>query len=466
MIPILPDQVLKSRAADAALKRAYRLIRRLPLPGARAWLSFQPGSQPDFLIIDGRDRAFLVSAIGLRVPEADEILQPGLFDPHESTRRKIAQIQAAAEVLTAAIAGSPARVLLFPGIDADRLTLIQAQLGTGGGEISWVGDPVARDPDAFATHLESLGGKALDPHSATSLRAEFSPEAKVPSAFVPRVSLAQFGAARGSQFAGDLLDFNQETWVKNDLVLDDASARVAEGHSRLITGAAGSGKSLALLFRARLLAGLGQHRSMLFITHNKPLIADLEWRFAHLAHILPISRGVRVEFRHFFRWLGKLDPASGDDGLELIYDQERISLVRALAAEAFPDPPWPESFFVEEIALIADQVDDSEAAYLVLDRVGRGVPLSDSQRRRMHQLYRRYRKTLASERKKDWYTLVRLVWERILDGQLALPRYELIFIDEGQFFAPLWFAILKRCLAPGGEIIVAADPTKGYLKRR
>ena len=65
MIPILPDQV-GSRPADAALKRLFRLVRHLPLPGARAWLSLQADVRPDFLIIDGYDHAHLITAIGLR----------------------------------------------------------------------------------------------------------------------------------------------------------------------------------------------------------------------------------------------------------------------------------------------------------------------------------------------------------------------------------------------------------------
>lgn len=467
MIPILPDQVLRNRPADAALKRAYRLIRKLPLPGARAWMTFHPDEQPDFLIIDGRDRAFLITAIGLRAPEAEEIIQPGLFELPPSTQQTLGRICAAAAILAGDFPGDPARLLLFPGLAADTLTLLQEKLATVAAATHWVGDPQAREPELFAAHLDSLGAPPLDPRSATELRSRFSPETQVPQAFVPKIAAAQYlQTNREALFSGDLLDFDQESWVKNDLLLDVDSAAAAHGHTRLITGAAGSGKSLALLYRARLLAGLGQHRHLLFVTHNKPLIADLEWRFEHLAHLLPISGGVRIDFRHFFRWLGMLDRGATDDGLKLIYDQERITIVRNLANEIIPDSPWPESFYVDEIAFIADQIDDSEAAYLQLDRSGRGVPLTTAQRRRLHQLYRRYRTALAGGRQKDWYTLVRILWERICNDEVALPRYDLIFIDEGQFFAPLWFAILKRCLAPGGEIIVSADPTQGFLKRR
>ena len=467
MIPILPDQVLKNRPADAALKRVFRLIRQLPLPGARAWLAFDPQSRPDFLLNDGNDRCFLISAIGLKPAEAHEILDPGLFELPEATLRRRDRIGAVIGILAREVPGAAPRILILPGLEQRLVELLRERFDPGG-VARWVGDPLARDPERFVAELERIGGDPPDPLAASALRAEFSPECEVPSAFVPKLSAADYRQTnRAARFSGNLLDFDQETpWVKHDLVLDDAGARAAEGNARLITGAAGSGKSLALLYRARLLAGLGQHHNLLFVTHNKPLIADLEWRFEHLAHLLPVAGRARVVFRHFFRWLGQLDTRSGDDGLKLVYDQERISLIRGLAADLFRGSDWAESFLVDEVALIADQVDDSEEAYLELDRSGRGIRLGEGQRRRIHQLYRRYRAALVSERQKDWYSIVRETWDRISNDELALPRYDLIFVDEGQFFAPVWFAILKRCLAPGGEMIVSADPTQGFLKRR
>jgi superfamily I DNA/RNA helicase len=40
------------------------------------------------------------------------------------------------------------------------------------------------------------------------------------------------------------------------------------------------------------------------------------------------------------------------------------------------------------------------------------------------------------------------------------PRYDAIFVDEGQDFRPLWWQTLQRALRPGGEMLLAADKTQ------
>lgn len=53
------------------------------------------------------------------------------------------------------------------------------------------------------------------------------------------------------------------------------------------------------------------------------------------------------------------------------------------------------------------------------------------------------------------------------EGTIALPRYDFVFLDEAQFFAPSWFALVRRSLCPAdGQLFLAADPTQGFLKRR
>lgn len=463
MVSILPAEVVKARHG-AAFVRAFRLLRRLPLAeGAHAWLSLGEHSAAavaaDFLLIDADNRAWLIAVGEMRAAEVADFVQPGLFEVHAGARQRFDQLQSRMQKL-AEFSDQVPRVLLLPGVDSTTATALAERLPLPE-EITVIGGEAATDPDMFAACLQALQPKPLPRKVTRELRERFTPECRIPESFVPR--LRRNASDRGDRFTECLLDFDQEAWVKDDLLLDDRAGDLAQSRARLITGVAGSGKSLALLYRARILAGLSPNRRFLFTTHNKPLIADLEWRFNVLAKHLPAASGTAVVFQHFYRWCGKVHYDAGQD---VITDLERIERIRKLALELFADSSLPTSFFVDEVAFLADFVDDSEATYLASNRAGRGVALDPAQRRRLHRLYRRYRTELAANRQTDWYLLIRTMHERVLAGTVKLPRYDVIFVDEGQFFAPLWFDLLKRSLAPGGEIIVAADPTQGFLKRR
>ena len=51
--------------------------------------------------------------------------------------------------------------------------------------------------------------------------------------------------------------------------------------------------------------------------------------------------------------------------------------------------------------------------------------------------------------------------------KLKLPQYECVMIDEAQFFAPIWFDIVRQITkTQSGHLFIVADPTQGFLGRR
>ncbi|MBK8824692.1 MAG: hypothetical protein IPN58_19405 [Anaerolineales bacterium] len=51
-------------------------------------------------------------------------------------------------------------------------------------------------------------------------------------------------------------------------------------------------------------------------------------------------------------------------------------------------------------------------------------------------------------------------------GESKLPIYDVIMLDEAQFFAPLWIRLIQKALNPrNGHLFVVADPTQGFLGR-
>jgi superfamily I DNA/RNA helicase len=66
----------------------------------------------------------------------------------------------------------------------------------------------------------------------------------------------------------------------------------------------------------------------------------------------------------------------------------------------------------------------------------------------------------------DWGDVPRQMWRFLENNAVALPRYDVILVDEAQFFAPLWFEIIKRVLRPEtGHLFLVADSSQGFLKR-
>ena len=84
-----------------------------------------------------------------------------------------------------------------------------------------------------------------------------------------------------------------------DAQQEQAARSLGSGH-HVLFGIAGSGKTVLLLARARLLAGRESGRRVLFLCYNKALAADLTARLADD----PSLRG--VEIRHFHSWAARM----------------------------------------------------------------------------------------------------------------------------------------------------------------
>jgi superfamily I DNA/RNA helicase len=58
------------------------------------------------------------------------------------------------------------------------------------------------------------------------------------------------------------------------------------------------------------------------------------------------------------------------------------------------------------------------------------------------------------------------MWNFSQDGLVELEPYDVVMVDEAQFFAPIWFEIVRKLVKPGvGHLFLAADPTQGFLRR-
>ncbi len=259
-----------------------------------------------------------------------------------------------------------------------------------------------------------------------------------------------------------LLDYNQEWAMKADLDLPEGGQALTDDFRRnIINGVAGSGKTLILLYRLRLLYRLYPNKRFLVLTHHRPLRRDLESRFARLEGRLPEN----VKWRTFnelccHHW--PQEPAWVDP-LKLGARQRLVDEIWNLHLK---DTSISARMFASEIDWLKDQLPMNREAYLTADRRGRGFGLTTELRAQVYEAVLAYQKALETRHTLDWGDVPRRLWQSAESGRMKLPQYDVILIDEARFFAPLWVRMIQKLLNPTTRhLFIVADPTQGFLGR-
>jgi len=258
----------------------------------------------------------------------------------------------------------------------------------------------------------------------------------------------------------DMLSYDQERVLKTDLDMsEDAQAASAAFGLQLVSGVAGSGKSLLVIYRARLLRRFFPHKRILALTHNRPLNRDLEARYRRLT-----GGDDMVEWRTFHGWCQAHWPA-GEAVPRPIGERRRAPLIAQAWREHLADTAISERMLQEEIDWFKDRLLNARQDYLAADRTGRGFGLTEAMRHRVYDAIAAYRRAMAEQDLADWGDVPRRLWLALREGRADVERYDFVLVDEAQFFAPVWFEIMKLVLQPRGQLFIVADPTQGFLKR-
>jgi hypothetical protein len=446
--------------------KVYRLLRSLP-DDYSVWLRLafwnEPG--PDFWVLRDDGRAALLKVSSATTRDLRTVQQSSLFDGNsaaepvgraeqEALCRFAERVAQQAGRLTA-ILEQVTGVVAFPNVPSTDLKQVMPPPPSVG--ISWA----SRDDlttDKFGDWLAACLGTPLSAEVIALIRKTFAPEVVIPPQFTVRKPIERNVAA---QLTGYLLDYDQEWAVKIDLDLsEDARAAANEFGLRLINGVAGSGKSLIIVYRAYLLRRLYPDKRILVLTHNRPLIHDLEARYRHLT-----GKGRPVEWRTFLKWCQIYWPKS-EPWRTPIGQRRRREVVTQVWRTQLDGTSISERMLQDEIDWFKDRTLVSLEDYLAADRSGRGFALNESMRRRMFTAMVAYQNELNKRRWIDWEDVPRKLWRFLGEERVKPPDYDVILVDEAQFFAPIWFEIIKKTLKPvTGHLFLVADPTQGFLKR-
>jgi len=415
---------------------------------------------PDFWVRREDARCALLTVAAATLAEVGQARQAALFAP---AARPGATEETALERFWAGLdlpdAASPRELLpglvLFPGVSRADLSLALDPPPVGVGR----GAKEELTPEGLAAWLDTQLGSPLSAEQTDALRRVSTPEVVVPAQLTVRRPIERATSAALSDY---LLSYSQEQVLKHDLDLSDEAEAASDNlRLQLVNGVAGSGKSLILLYRARLLRQFFPRKRLLVLTHNRPLIHDLRRRYALLS-----VGDTGVEWRTFHGWCTKYWPAS-EPQPQRIGLGERRALIERVWQEHLADTAFSPELLRSEIDWLKDRLITTRQGYREADRAGRGFALQEAMRDRVYAAIHAYQAELQARSRLDFGDVPRQLWRALLADATPFPRYDVVLIDEAQFFAPIWFEIVRRILAPAhGQLFMVADPTQGFLKRR
>jgi len=240
-----------------------------------------------------------------------------------------------------------------------------------------------------------------------------------------------------------------EDWM---VYLDPSQRSLAErsfsGPAR-IRGAAGTGKTVVGLHRARALAAQGDGGRVLVTTFVNNLPPVYEQLFRRLAPEV----ADRVEFKNVHKW-----------AMALLY-RNRVAMnvdlglvgqawKRACDAVLAPGSPLVRAGLTR--AYLKDEVDwlikgrglSGLERYLALQRSGRGTPLGAAQREAVWQLYQRYEHELRARRGHDFNDILLMALDLVRDRGID-PPYHAVIVDEAQDLTEVAIRLLHA--AAGGD---------------
>ena len=237
--------------------------------------------------------------------------------------------------------------------------------------------------------------------------------------------------------------------------LSSLEAKISQNTSiRLVRGVSGSGKTLVLAQRARYLAAQYPEWKILVLTYNRELRQHFEAVFKGFRNIKPMTfhklcRNILLS-NNLWR-----EPTNPKDWLSR--NQADYPILSRLGTR----------FVEDEIQWIKETDITDRASYLTIERKGRGSErrLSRDMREQVYDVLDGYQAFLDEQNLLDWAMIPRLVFDRLINGEITSPKYDAILIDESQDFAPVWVKVVTRTLNPDhGVLFLADDPAQSIYR--
>lgn len=456
MAQIIPSTPLSSLPSEVL--KVYRFFKSLP-DDYLIWHHLTPWEKeaPDFMLLNRARQVLLVKVCTAAKPthSAAQMLLLGEAKPLGEEEEQV--LESFRNKIPASLKDKVTTVILFANVRSDAIA--SSQRGENTRKYHWIGQEMIQG-NSVEDWVDLFKGESLTELMLEQLRSIFTPEIVIPTALTVRAPDTGRHAAGLKDY---LLDILQESAVKNDLELPPDQKKTSKDiHVGIINGVAGSGKTLILLYRLRLLHSWFPNQRFLILTHNRPLIRDIQSKY----QILTGDQPKNISWKTFNAFCRRYWPEKESPWTDPIGQAERDHLAKNIWEKYFVETSIHLEGFIGEIDWFKDQIPMDKSKYLQAERKGRGFRLNQDQRLIMWDAMSEYQNHLIARNKMDWGDVPRRMWNFIREKKAQLPQYECVMIDEAQFFAPIWFDIIRQITkTKSGHLFIVADPTQGFLGR-
>lgn len=264
------------------------------------------------------------------------------------------------------------------------------------------------------------------------------------------------------------LDYPLERWR---LFLHPAQQNIVRQHfdgPALVSGGAGTGKTVIGLHRARYLAGeiyTGPDDRVLLTTFT----ANLAENLAVLVDSLcgeDIETRRRIQVKHVHA-LAKQLRGLANEQFTIIEGARAMYLMRQ-AAHCYDGLGFSPSFYYSEWKEVVQERDVSTLVeYLRVDRSGRGKGLTQVQRMKIWPVLEAYRQSVVDARLEEWPDVLRRVRQLLADGQIRLPyQYRAVIVDEAQDMGTPEMRLLLALVGQGPNNLLLLGDTRQQIYAR
>jgi len=233
----------------------------------------------------------------------------------------------------------------------------------------------------------------------------------------------------------------------------------------LVSGGAGTGKTVVGLHRAYHLAKevfTAPDDRILLTTFTRTLALNLAQLMDSLCGKDTALRS-RIEVVNTHALAARLRHLAGES-FKAIDDRQALEWMTQVALR-HDTLQLPAPFYLAEwLEVVQAREALDESAYMHVDRVGRGRPLSRRQRSAIWSVLAAYQARLVDNGVEDWPTCVRRARELFASGALTLPiRYRAAIIDEAQDMSAPEMRLLVALVGQGPDSLLLLGDTRQQI---